>query len=344
MPVLWGRRSWVNNMNKAGGPVVRFGIIGTNFITQRLLSAAALCEDFALTTVYSRSLQKARDFAREWGAPLALDSLDALAQSSQVDAVYIASPNCCHADQAVVLLGGGKHVLCEKPVAIDSPQLQQMLKAAQQADRVLLEAMRSAHLPALDALRAAMQKIGPVRRAQISYCQYSSRYDKFKQGIIENAFDPTLGNGALMDIGVYCVHLMVMLFGMPRDICAKGWFLPRSIDAYGNAICCYDGMQVQLAYSKIHQSNSPGEIQGEQGTVFFTPTATPSSIWVEYNDGRREDIPLRQEPQDMVYELRRFIRLIQTGEPPNRWQAYSVQSMQILDEMRRQIGINFTTR
>ncbi len=324
--------------------MVRFAVIGTNFITERLLSAAALCEDFALTCVYSRSLRRAQDFARQWGASLAVDSLEALAQSDMVDAVYIASPNCLHARQAVQLLQSGKHVLCEKPVATSGAQLEEMLSAARANGRVLLEAMRSAHLPSLEALRAAMQKIGPVRQAHINYCQYSSRYDKFKQGIVENAFDPTLGNGALMDIGVYCVHLMVMLFGPPKAVAAGGWFLPRSIDAGGSALCSYDGMQVQVAYSKVHQSDSPNQIQGEQGTVFFGPAATPNAVWVEYRDGSREDIPFSQQPQDMAYELRQFIRLIQTGESPRRWQDYSVQAMQVMDEMRRQIGIDFTIR
>lgn len=322
--------------------MVRFGIIGTNFITERLLSAAALCDDFKLSTVYSRSLERAEAFAKQWGAANVVDSLDALAKSEQVDAVYIASPNRYHADQAIQMLNSGKHVLCEKPISKDIAQLRGMLLAARQNERVLLEAMRPAFLPSLKALRQAMEKIGPVRHARIHYCQYSSRYDKFKQGIVENAFDPTLFNGALMDIGVYCVHLMVMLFGPPKQICAKGWFLPSSIDAFGNAICSYDGMQVQLSYSKIHHSHSPSEIQGEQGTIFFTPPGGPSSIWVIYNDGRREDIPLEQEEQDMVYELRQFIRLVETGADPSPWQTYSMQAMQVMDEMRRQIGIDFT--
>lgn len=323
--------------------MVRLGVIGTNFITERLLSAAKLCDEVTLSAVYSRSLQKAQEFAQQWGAPTAVDSLEALIQREDVDAVYVASPNSFHAEQTLRLLQGGKHVLCEKPIATNSEHLRQMLEVANASNLVLLEAMRSAHLPSMELLRDAMNKIGPVRRVQLNYCQYSSRYDKFKQGIIENAFNPALGNGALMDIGVYCVHLMVMLFGMPQDICARGGFLPHSIDAYGSAICSYDGMQVNLGYSKIHQSNSPNELQGEGGTIFFTPASTPHNIWIEYRDGRREDLTIQHEELDMIYELRQFAQLIQTGESAALWQTYSVQAMEIMDEIRRQIGINFTS-
>ena len=324
--------------------MVRFGIIGTNFITERLLTAAALCDDFKLTTVYSRSLERAQAFAKQWGAANAVDSLAALAKSDQVDAVYIASPNLYHADQAIQMLNGGKHVLCEKPIAKDIAQLRGMLLAARQNERVLLEAMRPAFLPSLQVLRQAIEKVGPIRNARIEYCQYSSRYDKFKQGILENAFDPTLCNGALMDIGVYCVNVMVMLFGTPQEICAKGWFLPHSIDAFGNAICSYEGLQVQLSYSKVHNGFSPCELQGEGGTVFFTPAGSPSTVWIVYNDGRREDLALEQEEKDMVYELRQFIRMVETGVDPSPWQAYSMQAIEVMDEMRRQIGIDFAIR
>lgn len=320
---------------------MRFGIIGTNFITEDFLTAAAECEDFTLTTVYSRTHETARAFADKWGAPDATDSLQALADSPEVDAVYIASPNVCHAQQALQMLRAGKHVLCEKPIAKDSAQLAELLDTARACGKTLLEAMRPAFLPSLEALCTAMEKIGPVRRAVISYCQYSSRYDKFKRGMVENAFDPTLCNGALMDIGVYCVHMMVMLFGPPQEICARGWFLPQSIDAAGTAICTYDKMHVQLAYSKVNQSHSPAEVQGERGTLFFEPAATPHTAWIEYNDGTREQLPFAVHPNDMLYEARQFIRIAEGREPAQMWHTWSRQAMCVMDEMRRQIGIDF---
>lgn len=85
--------------------------------TEEMLAASKFCPEFTLDTVYSRSAEKARAFAEKWGAPHWTDSLEALAASESVDAVYIASPNALHCEQTLLMLRGGKHVLCEKPIA-----------------------------------------------------------------------------------------------------------------------------------------------------------------------------------------------------------------------------------
>ena len=321
---------------------MRFGIIGSNFIVQQFLDAARLCEEFTLTTVYSRSLAKAQSLAQQWGAPCATDSLTALAQSSEVDAVYLASPNVCHAPQAIQMLRAGKHVLCEKPIARDTAQLQEMLQVAKENGVLLVEAMRPAYLPTRQLILDTLPRLGTVRRVQLSYCQYSSRYDKFKQGVVENAFDPTLYNGALMDIGVYCVHWMTMLFGKPKKICAMGEFLPQSIDAYGSVLCAYDGMHVQLSYSKVHQSHTPSAIEGELGTLYFAPTPTPYDAWIVWKDGTKEALPLTVCRDDMLYELQAFIAMANTGTGAAQAQADSLLALQVMDEIRRQIKIDFT--
>lgn len=322
---------------------MRFAVIGSNFIVERFLTAAKLCQDFQLTTFYSRSMGKAETLAKEWGAGYAVDSIAALAGSNDVDAVYVASPNICHAPQSIELLTAGKHVLCEKPIARDSRQLAQMLEAAKTGGALLLEAIRTNHIPTTGLIAENMQRLGRLRQASFSYCQYSSRYDSFKAGKVANAFDPTLCNGALMDIGVYCVHMMTVLFGTPKRLYAMGSFLPRSIDACGSVLCEYDGMQVSLTYSKVTRSSAPSYITGEAGTLFFTPTATPYDLWIEWNDGSREIIPTGHVcRQDMVYELRDFIAMARGEESPRRYHDYSKKTMAAMDEIRRQIGIDFT--
>ena len=322
--------------------MVRFAVIGTNVITERFLTAARLCPDFRLAMVYSRSLERARAFADRWNAPYITDHLGELAQSDAVDAVYIASPTLLHAPQTIQMLRAGKHVLCEKPAARDEAQWIQMCQAAAESGRILLEAMRPAHLPTLRLLREGMQKIAPLRRAAISYCQYSSRYDTFKSGRVENAFDPTLCNGALMDIGVYCVHLMILLFGKPQKIYADGWFLPGSIDGGGSVLCRYEGMQALVSYSKTHQSDAPGMIEGERGVLYFSPASTPQSVWIDYRDGTTERFSCDVCPDDMRYELDTFLALVEKGGDCTSYQADTALTLQVMDEMRRQIGIDFT--
>ena len=109
---------------------INFGVIGTNVITERFLEAGKDAEGFCLRGVYSRSMEKAVDFARKHGADLAFDSLEDMASCKEIDAVYVASPNSLHASQSIQMLKGGKHVLCEKSIASNQREFEEMKKVA----------------------------------------------------------------------------------------------------------------------------------------------------------------------------------------------------------------------
>lgn len=320
---------------------VRFGIIGSNFIVDWFRQAAALCSDCEITAVYSRTEERAQKLAREWGVPHAHHSLESLAADDTVDAVYIASPNVCHAEQAIRMLKAGKHVLCEKPMAISAEQLAQMEAAAESSGVVLLEAMRSAHGPVVPALRSAMEQIGPIRTASFSYCQYSSRYDKWKKGIVENAFDPAMGGGALTDLGVYCVNMLVMLLGQPGSVRAHASFLPGSIDAMGDIVARYPGFSAALTYSKIHDSSCPCEVAGENGVIQFGPVGAPR--WARWKKRGEEwkTIGLAICEQDMYYEIEDFIAMVRGELDPSPWRQWSGMAAKLLDEARSQAGIDY---
>ena len=183
--------------------MIRFAVIGTNTITDKFLQAASALPDFKLCAVYSRTLARAQEYAQKNNVSLVFDSLEALADSDQIDAVYIASPNFCHAAQSILMMQHHKHVLCEKPIASNASEFQQMYDTAIKNQVILLEAMRSVFSPGFAAIRSLLPVLGTIRQVDFSFCKYSSRYDHFKEGIIENAFHPALSNAALMDIGVY---------------------------------------------------------------------------------------------------------------------------------------------
>lgn len=131
--------------------MIRLAVVGTNFITDRLLSALPLSGQFSLTAVYSRSLARAEEYGKAHGASYFYNSLEELAKSSQVDAVYVASPNSFHAAQSIMLLTGKKHVLCEKPAASNAWEWSAMVRAAERNGVVVLEAMRPVFHPGFQA-------------------------------------------------------------------------------------------------------------------------------------------------------------------------------------------------
>ncbi|MFE5321220.1 Gfo/Idh/MocA family protein [Paenibacillus sp. NPDC056579] len=323
--------------------MVRFGIIGTNKITEQFIHAARQAEGFVLSAVYSRTEERAQEFAAKFGIPNTFTDLNLMAASGEVDAVYIASPNSFHAEQAIVCMEHGKHVLCEKPVASNTSELQAMIAAAKANDVLLMEALKSTLMPNFQAVRDHLHKIGPIRRYFASYCQYSSRYDAYKQGTVLNAFNPIFSNGSLMDIGIYCLYPAVVLFGEPRAVLANGVMLESGVDGEGSLLLKYEGMDAVVMYSKITQSHLPTEIQGENGTILIDKINQPEKVEIRYRDGSVEDLTRPQSSKDMVYEVEEFLRLLSSGKRESAVNSFSssLAVMGIMDEARRQIGLRF---
>ncbi len=321
--------------------MIRFGIIGTNWITEEFLKAAQAAEHFTLTAVYSRTEERAREFAAKWGAATVFTDIEAMAASDSIDAVYIASPNSFHAKQAIVLMDGGKHVLCEKPIASNAKELEAMIAAAQRSGIVLMEALKTTLLPNFSAIRTNVSRIGQVRRYFASYCQYSSRYDAYRNGTVLNAFNPTFSNGALMDLGIYCLYPLVALFGAPKSIQATGVMLDSGVDGAGSILLSYPDMDAVVMYSKITSSALPSEIHGEDGSLVIDKINQPEKVELRYRNGVIEDVTRPSAQHTMFYEIEEFIRLIRSGERESAINSHAVSlaAMRIMDEARAQIGL-----
>ncbi|OAB39698.1 oxidoreductase [Paenibacillus macquariensis subsp. macquariensis] len=323
--------------------MIRFAIIGTNWITERFLQAAQETDQFLLTAVYSRTEEKGNAFAAKYNNPKVFTDLEEMASSDQFDAVYIASPNSFHAEQAILCMNHGKHVLCEKPMASNATEMQEMMNVAKDNDVLLMEALKSTLMPNFKIMKDNLYKIGQVRRYFASYCQYSSRYDAYKQGNVLNAFNPTYSNGSLMDLGIYCLYPMVALFGKPDNVHAVGVMLSSGVDGEGSMVMKYKDMDAVVMHSKITDSYLPAEIQGENGTMVIDKISQPYDVKIHYRDGTIEDISQPQLHESMYYEIQEFIRLLANGERDGSINslATSLAVAQVMEDARRQIGLQY---
>ena len=320
---------------------IRFATVGTSKIAEKFLSAAKEVPEFELEAVYSRSMEKAKEFGKKHGAKTYYDNLEKLAQDSRVDAVYIASPNMMHCRQALLLMEAGKHVICEKALASNEKEVQQMFATAEKQGVVLLEAMRTIHDPALAVIKENLPGLGKIRHASLNFCQYSSRYDSFREGKEHNIFSRECSAGALMDIGVYCVHALLYLFGRPQRVSGESVMLRGDIDGMGNILAAYPEMTAQIIYSKITNSCAPSEIQGEEGIMRIRDICNPLEISILYRDGREECL-YQKEPQDnMKYEIARFVKMIGREEDSGYFREISLDAIKIMDEVREQCHIVF---
>ena len=320
--------------------MIRFGMIGTGKIAEKFWQANRYGKDFELTAVYSRTLERARQFGFQKGQLQYFDDLEAFANSDCIDAVYVASPNCCHYEQVMTLLKAGKHVLCEKPMASNLEQAQEMFAEAEKQNLILLEGMRSIYAPSFQKMIPYMETLGTIRRATLQYCQYSSRYDNYKRGIVENAFKPELSNGALMDIGVYVVSCMIRLFGAPKSIKASGVKLHNGVDGAGTILMEYPDMIGEAIYSKITDSAMPSQIQGEDASMLIQEIENVKDLRI-VRKGVVQSIHFEQSDNILNYETLEFIKMIKTGMGWEKSKEITLETMKVLDEARKQLHIVF---
>ena len=320
---------------------VRFGIIGTNFISDWLLEASHEEPRFEPVAVCSRHQETGENFALRHHIPHVFTSPEEMAASQWIDAVYIASPNSLHARLSILFMKQGKHVLCEKPLASNALEVKEMIKVSRQNKVTLMEAMKSTLTPNFRIVQQQIGNLGTIRRYFSCYCQYSSRYDQFKAGIIPNAFNPKYSNGAMMDLGIYTIYPMVVLFWQPQKIQASGLKLHTGVDGQGAVNFEYPGMNATILYSKITNSDLPTEIQGEQGTLILDRINTINQIKLNLKGQSSRDLSLSPTHNEYYYEISEFINLIENQQLESSINSHehSLISLQIIDEIRKQLGI-----
>lgn len=319
---------------------LKIGIIGTNFISDDFCDAAKQTDGIELYAVYSRSSDTGTEFADRHNIPAVFTDYDDFLDS-QIDAVYVASPNFAHCAQSIKAMEHKKHVLCEKVMASNEQEALLMIECARKNQVVLLEAMRPDFDPAFEIIENALPRIGKIRRATFEFCQYSSRYDRFKEGIVENAFNPELGNAAVSDIGVYCIHSLVRLFGGPKNIQFMSSFLENNFECSGIILMEYQDMIAEAVYSKVTVSSNPSIIQGEDGSILIDYISHPSQIELRLREGSRDPIDggikesFSYTPvnNNMIYEIKKFISLIENNETDHKYLSYSLDTIRIIDRV-----------
>ncbi|WP_380184043.1 Gfo/Idh/MocA family protein [Kalamiella sp. sgz302252] len=321
--------------------MIRFAVIGTNWITRQFIDAAHETGKMKLTAIYSRTLQQAQAFSRDYAVEHLFISLEQLAQSEAVDAVYIASPNALHCQQALLFLQHKKHVICEKPLASNSREAEAMIACARDNQVVLFEAFKTASLPNFAVLQQALPKVGKLRKALFSYCQYSSRYQRYLDGENPNTFNPAWSNGSIMDIGFYCLAAAVSLWGEPASVTATASLLESGTDAHGTVLLNYGEFDVTLLHSKVSQSGLPGEIQGEEGSLIIEQLADCQQIRLVPRGAKPQDLSQPQHINPLLYEAETFARLVENHEVDHPGLAVTRITAKLLTEIRRQTGVVF---
>lgn len=207
-------------------PCLRWGLLSTARINTRLIPAIRGGTRSEVTTVASRTLDRARDYAAEWRIPHALGSYEALLDDPGIDVVYIALPNSLHPEWTVRALEAGKHVLCEKPLALSVEDVDRIQAAATRASRVAAEAFMYRHHPLTHAAESIVKsgRLGAIRGFKCAFT-----FPLAREG--DARLDPALGGGSLWDVGCYPVSYSCLLAGAaPVEVFGWQQSSPTGVD------------------------------------------------------------------------------------------------------------------
>jgi predicted dehydrogenase len=335
---------------------LRWGILGTGNIARQFATGLNVCRRGRPTAVGSRSAESARQFARDFGIARSYGSYDELVRDRDVDVVYVSLPNSLHCEWTLAALARGKHVLCEKPLALDAEEAARMFDAAGTRGKILMEAFMYRCHPQTTAVLEAVRggAIGQVRMIRTSFC-YKAR--KIEGNV---RFARALGGGSLMDIGCYCISFTTLLAGAaPQSIQATARMHSTGVDELAAGTMTFsDGIIASFVSGMSVHADNTAYVCGSDGYIEIPVPWKPPSQQAQFIITR--SIPPRMDdpraahgppPRDVrrvdaggdLYgmEADDFAGTILDGRPPRISREESLVNMQVLDEMRRQIGLKF---
>lgn len=321
--------------------MINLGIVGTGWIAERFIEAARNEKRINISACLSRKIETAQTFAKKNNIQHPFDNIDIMCQSKQIDAVYIASPNSVHSEQAITFLNNGIHVLCEKPLAANAKQAERMIETAKKNGVVLMEAVRITVSPVFKAILSNIQKIGPIHKYVGLFGQYSSKFERYNNGENFSSLSSEYAGGCLMDIGIYCIYPMAILFGEPKTTIASGSLGRTNVDLEASVVCQYDNLTCIISASKMSNSIGCSEIEGELGTILIDKMATMQSARIVYRDGSIEELASSPFENDLIYEVTEFYEVIHNKKQESTINTHSASliSMKVLDAARKQIGV-----
>lgn len=321
--------------------IIRWGIIGTGNIAKQFARGLAVLPEAKLVAVGSRTKASAEAFGEMFDVPRRHISYENLAQDSEVDAVYIGTPHPLHRENSLLCLEAGKAVLCEKPFAINVAEAEEVINLARQKQLFLMEAMWTRFLPVLVRVREllASQVIGQVRMLMADF-GFRAQFDPQHR-----LFNPELGGGALLDVGVYPVSLASMVFGPPTRITGLAHLGPTGVDEQAAIVLGYGDGQIAILSASITTS-TPQEaiLVGTEGRIkIHSPWWKPTKLTLSASGQGDDLIEMPFTGNGYNYEAIEVMNCLRAGKLESDVMPLdqTLSIMQTLDNIRAQWGLRY---
>ena len=245
---------------------MKLGILGSGKIVKEVLPVLKEIESIEVVAIAARNEEKLQNLCEEFAIEKYYLSIEALLADEQIDTVYVALPNNLHFDAMDKAIDAGKDIICEKPFTTNSYETEKIIEKAKEHEVMIVEAISHRFIPNAIEAKKIVDDLGDIKIVSLNYSQYSSRYDKFKEGIIEPVFSLESAGGALIDLNLYNVAFAVDTFGLPKDV---KYFanIEKNIDTSGIVILDYDDFKISCIGSKDSAAPMINTIQGTKGTI-----------------------------------------------------------------------------
>ena len=319
---------------------IRWGIIGLGKIAHKFAQDLLTIDDVELYAVASRSQEKADDFAKTYSAKKAFGNYDALVKDSNVDAVYIATPHSFHKDNSLLCLKNGIAVLCEKPFAMNSDEVNEMIDCAKANNVLLMEALWTYFLPhyryVLDIINK--KKYGDILKLEADF-GFKPEYDASSR-----LFEKSLGGGSLLDIGIYPIFAALSTLGVPKSLEAEATFFNNIVDSSCNMTFQYpNDVEAILKSTLLEKTPTEAIFHCEKGMIKINSQFhAPSAVSITTN-GKEETIDFGYSTIGYNFEVNHFNKLLRQGKTESDIMTFSFSKKLIktLDTVRQLIGLKY---
>ena len=320
---------------------IKWGILSTGKIAHKFAEDLIRVESAELQAVGSRNLKKAQEFAQRFDVPNAFGSYDELAEFDDIDVVYIGSPHSLHIQHSILCLKNNKHVLCEKPMGINQQEVHKMIQVAQDNQRFLMEAMWTRFFPFFESMSEIVDsgEIGDIKFIEADF-GFSFDFDASHR-----LFDPSLGGGALLDVGIYPVFIAIFLLGKPKEIRSLMSPTQSGVDeTITIQMSWQNGIIANLIASVGMDTRCEAKIVGTRKTIHI-PRRWHEADRILIMEGEQifKEIGFTRTCRGYLYEIHEVNRCISEGRLTSSKMPLELSLLisEVLDEIRTLVDLRY---
>lgn len=325
---------------------MKLGIVGSGMIVKIALEGLESVETVEKIAICDRkeSLETINELAGKYNIPQTYTDYEELLKDENVDTVYLGIINSLHYEYSKKALEAGKNVICEKPFTSNIRELKELISLAKSNNLFLFEAITMIYSPNFNYVKDNLPQLGDIRLVQCNYSQYSSRYDKYLEGVVLPAFSPSMSGGALYDINIYNIHFVAGLFGKPNSVKYHANIGFNGIDTSGILILSYDNFSAVCCGAKDSTSTNHATVQGIKGYLKINSSVNISKSVDFLLNKELTEFNGEKNKNHMINEFTAFSQMKADNDLDKcyKYLRHSEIVMEILCDARKDAGIVFS--